>query len=283
MKISDYVSTAWSIHANEPAKVLEDVKNQFAHIENEEEILALANLIVHVSGEHLGQWLVGLELLKKLKNNPILKNRQDMARMVTILELGNNSATSIEKFSPSDQARILAITASALSSLGGTKLSESYLVRAEQLVKGLESSDPANKALAVTGNNLASTLEEKKERTENQTALMLRAAKIGKTYWEIAGTWREVERAEYRLSKSHLSAGLINEAFTHAENCLSIVAKNNNEPLELFFGLEALALAFKAQNKSAQVAETVEKMNTAFNLLSAKEQFWCKKTLEELR
>jgi tetratricopeptide (TPR) repeat protein len=279
MKISEYVNSAWSMHATEPAKVLEEVKHQFAHIENEDEILSLANLIVHVAGEHLGQWLVGLELLKKLKNNPMLKNRQDMARMVAVLELGNNSATSIEKFSPSEQARILAQTASALASLGGIKLSESYLERAEKLVSGLEASDPANKSLAITGNNVASSLEEKKDRTESQTALMLKAAKLGRVYWAIAGTWKETERAEYRLAKSHLSAGLNNEALEHSKKCLEIVAKNNNEALELFFGLEVLAFAHKALGNAAEANTAVEKMKATFNLLSSDEQSWCKSTL----
>jgi hypothetical protein len=283
MKISEYIDSAWSIHATEPKRVLEEIRHQLPHVQSEEEILSLGNLIVHVAGEHLGLWLAGLELLRKLKNNPLLKDRKAMSRMVAILELGNNSATKIDNFSPSDQARILATTASALCSLGGIRLSESYLVRAENIVSELLNDDPAIKSLAMTGNNMASALEGKTDRNENETKLMIKAAKLGRIFWEKAGTWKEVERAEYRLAQTYLKSNNIELAFDHAKKCLAIVEANNNEPLELFFGLEILALTYKAQNNLESFNETLKKMDSTFKNLSDEDQKWCLSTLKNLQ
>lgn len=281
MTMKDYLKSAWTLHATDPKRVLEEVKQNFSLIETEADITALAHLITHVSGEHLGDWLNGLDLLKKLKNNALIKNKADMNRFVAILELGNNSATSIENFSPSDQVRILATTASALASLGGLKLAESYLGRAENLVQSLAKEDPANRALAVTGNTIASSLEEKKNRNANETELMIRAATIARKFWEIAGTWKEVERAEYRLSQSYLQADKLDLALTHAKTCLKIVAENNNETLEAFFGYEALVKILKARKEDAAFKSAVAEMTKAFNQLSADDQSWCKESLDK--
>jgi hypothetical protein len=158
MKIPEYVQIAWSTHKVEPKKSLEDAKKQFPLIESQEDILVLAGFIVHVSGECLGDWLGGLELLKKLKNNPLLKDRTDMKRFVAILELGNNSATSIEEFSSSDKARILSTTAAAVAALGGRKLADNYFQKAEVLIEGIEANDPAIKIVAANKKRAATIL-----------------------------------------------------------------------------------------------------------------------------
>lgn len=283
MKMNDFLDQAWSEHANEPKKVLEDIKQNLALIETETDILSLAHLIVHVSGIHLGDWLSGLELLKKLKNNSLLKDKTDMNRYVAILELGNNSATPIDKFSLSDQARILASTASALASLGGLKVAENYMVRAEEIAALLPKEDMANKSLAIAGNSIASSLEEKTELKEKEVSLMLKAAKVGRKFWEIAGTWKEVERAEYRLAHSYLKAGLLDEALAHANTCLKIVEQNNNEVLEVFMGYEALALVLKEKKESSGFMKAVEQMATAFKNLTPNDQSWCQAKLDKVQ
>src|SRR4051812_38819018 len=132
MNFKEYINKAWAAHAKDSRSVADDFKKHLALVESPEDISALSHLIVHVCGEHLGDWLNGLDLLKKLKNNPHHKDKNSMNRYVAILELGNNPATSIDHFSPSDQVRILASVASALGNLGGLKRAESYLSRAQE-------------------------------------------------------------------------------------------------------------------------------------------------------
>lgn len=282
MTFNEYLKEAWSTHANDPRSVAADFKKNLPLVATSEDVAAFSQLIVHVCGEHLGDWLCGLELLKKLKNNPLHKDKTAMNRHVAIMELGNNPATNIDHLSVSDQIRVLAATASALASLGGIKRAENHLKKALELASDLPKEDPAHKSLAMTGNNLACTLEEKKNRSEQETELMILAANIGREYWEIAGSWKEVERAELRLARTYLEAQILDRAFEHAEKCLEIIAAHNNEPLEVFFGQEALALVEKARKNQIGYEEARTNMQEAFKLLSADEQSWCKASMDKL-
>lgn len=282
MNISEYLNSAWSLHAKSPEKVLSEVREQLSNVQNEEEIIKLAHLIVHVSGEHLGKWQEGLELLRKLKHNALLKNKADLLRYMAILELGNNPNTSIEKFSNSDQARIFASTASALISIGGVKAGEKFIKKAADLATDLENTDTAQTTIAINANNIASTLESKIPRTETETSLMIFAAKTARVFWEKAGTWKEVERAEYRLAHSYLKAEQYDLALEHADLCMKIVNENQNEPLELFFAFEAKATALKAINDQEGFKTTLSNMNKTFMELSADDKSWCEGVLKKL-
>ncbi|MFA6238317.1 MAG: hypothetical protein WC635_13370 [Bacteriovorax sp.] len=283
MSFREYLNEAWSTHATDPKKVAEEFKQHFNLMESDDDVMAMARIIVHVCGEHLGEWIKGIELLKKLKNNAPIKDTGEMNRYMAILNLGNNPNSSIDNFSLSDQARIYASTASALANLGGLKNAEKFLKLASQIAEmNLSKDDPANKAIAMTGNNVACSLEEKNERSDVEVGLMILAANLGRKYWEIAGTWKEVERAEYRLALTCLQAGLPEESLTHAQACLEINSQNNNEPLEVFFGFEALAMAQKALKNQTAFERARQQMQDAFDKLPSNDQDWYKAILEKL-
>ncbi|MBC7537796.1 MAG: hypothetical protein H7281_03185 [Bacteriovorax sp.] len=284
MNFKEYLADAWSTHATNPRKVADEFKQNFNLMESEEDVTAITRLIVHVCGEHLGEWMKGIELLRKLKNNATIKDPSEMNRYMAILNLGNNPNTSIDNFSPSDQARIYASTASALSNLGGLKNAEKFIkLSAEIISTQLTKEDPANKALAMASHSVACNLEEKKDRNESDAELMILASNTSRKFWEIAGTWKEIERAEYRLSQTYLQAGLLNESLLHAQTCLEINSQNNNEPLEIFFGYEAVALASRAMKNDAGYNDAVLKMKIAFSNLSADDQSWCKAELDKIQ
>lgn len=81
---------------------------------------------------------------------------------------------------------------------------------------------------------------------------MKSAARVARQYWEVAGTWIEVERAEYRLAMTMLAAGDPVAALEHAELCLKICTSNNAEPFEHFFAHEARAKCFLADRRHSQ-------------------------------
>lgn len=111
---------------------------------------------------------------------------------------------------------------------------------------------------------------------------MLLAAEAGRRFWEIAGSWREVERAEYRWAMSCLKAGQFAEAASHARSCLEICAANEAEPIERFFGYEALARAEKARGDEVQAKEAVTRAREAFSRLAEGARPWCVQTMEAL-
>lgn len=278
----EYLQNAWSTHATDPKKIADEFKLNFNLMDSEDDVMSMAGLIVHVCGEHLGNWEQGIELLKKLKNNAPIKDKEQMKRFVAILNLGNNPNISIEEFSPSDQIRICSGTSSALANLGGLKNAEKLFDKAIELAQGISQEDLANKALAIAGNGIATALEEKTERKPNEVELMIKAATIARKYWEIAGTWMEVERAEYRLSQSYLKAEEFTKSLEHAEKCLAIINENGDVPLELFFAYEALTLANKANNNDIGLKSSIYGMEMTFDKLDESDKSWCKEILEKL-
>lgn len=277
----EYLANAWSTHETDSKKIADEFKLNFNLMDSEDDVMSMAALIVHVCGEHLGNWEQGIDLLKKLKNNAPIKDKEQMKRYVAILNLGNNPNISIEEFSPSDQIRIYSGTSSALANLGGLKNAEKLFDKAAGLAVSLTKEDPANKALAIAGNNIAGTLEEKTERKPHEVEFMIRAATTARKYWEIAGTWMEVERAEYRLSQSYLKAGEFSKSLEHAEKCLAIINENGDVALELFFAYEALTLANKASNNEIGLKSSIYGMEMAFDKLGDSDKSWCKEILEK--
>ena len=111
---------------------------------------------------------------------------------------------------------------------------------------------------------------------------MIRAAQVARAQWQRAGTWLEVERAEYRLALCWLAAGDPALALQHARACDAIVRENGSLPLELFFAAEALCLPARALGDSACDAAAVATARRAFDALPLDDQAWCRATLDRL-
>lgn len=111
---------------------------------------------------------------------------------------------------------------------------------------------------------------------------MILAAQTGRKYWEIAGTWLQVERAEYRVASTYLKADDPSSAVVHAQRCLKISQDNNAPALELFFAYEAITQVEKARNHSVGVEIAVRHAKTYFAQLSDYDKEWCKESLGRL-
>jgi len=142
--------------------------------------------------------------------------------------------------------------------------------------------DPGVRSLAAFSNNIAGSLRELDPLSTEQRDVMIRAAQVARAQWERAGTWREVERAEYRLSVCWLAAGDAKRAMQHAKACDSIVQQNGSEPLELFFAAEALALPARALSDEQGHSKAIATAQAAFAALQPEDQAWCRATLEKL-
>lgn len=287
----EFLNQGWSDHATKTAEVADRLTTAFALVESAEQIPRLAQLATHVFGEHLGEWKRGIDVLLQLKTNRHLAGLSALEsaglaaidRSVAVLEISCGRRASVDDLSLSDQIRILATAASALSEQKDPERARLYFrdaIGKAQL--GLQKDDPACRALAVTGNNLACTLAEKISLTESETEFMVLSAQTARKYWEIAGTWLEVERAEYRLSQTYLKANDFANSLIHAQECLEISTANNAPPLEFFFGYEALALAEKARGNTIGFQKAVEQVRINFDKLILEDQSWCEPSLNKL-
>ncbi len=283
MTFEEYLNDAWSRHGSESPELLDNFKKQFSLIHSTDEINQMGHLIAHVSGEHMGQWGRGIQLLNELRDHPQAVDKSGLNRFIAALALGDDKNFSLEDFSNSDRVRIYSMTASALAAQNEIVRAGLYLDQAEKLCHSvLDKKDPAHRNLAIAGNNLASALEEKPSLSHEEINLMIHAAFLARKFWEIAGTWLEIERAEYRLAKTFLKADILDKAYSHAERCLEMISQHGNDPLEQFFGMEVMGQIEDARKNHLGREEAVKCMKEAFAKMAPEDQQWCKETLEKM-
>ena len=282
-----FIADGWRDHADDPRGVANRLGDALPLIRDETQIGDLAALAHHVYGEHLAAWREGLAFLDRIPALPAYAvdgaSGQALRRCNASLAL----AAGIEDLRPglsrSDRIRVGAMAASNLVEHDLARTATLFDEALEQARgSGLAPGDPANRALAATGNNLACVLEQKGSRTAEARELMIVAAEAARHYWALAGTWLETERAEYRLAMTWLQAGDPAEARRHAQACLALVEANNGAALEWFFGHEALALAEQAAGHAAARDEAVAAAHRWFDQLDAGDKSWCAETLAKL-
>lgn len=287
MDFRAYLNKSWSEHAKNPQAVADQFESQFKFLTSPEDIVPFAQLISHVFIEHLVNWAQGKQVLTQLRNLPLSEEpitQNALRRSVATMDYLLGEQQDISPYSASDQVRILAASASGFAAAQRILDARRTLQEAVSIAsKKLDENDPAYKPLAMAGNNLASQLEEKENRDSEETALMLFAAELARKFWELAATWIEVERAEYRLAQSHLSAGNIETAMQHAKLCLEICQRNSADAMELFFATECFAKIYLKQNKKAEFAEAIQQMESYLAQLSKDDHPWCVRALDKLK
>jgi hypothetical protein len=284
-----WLDQAWTVHADHPAAVAARIEAEGSALAaSDGDVHALARLSHHVHGDHLGG-----------EAGRLAAGRAQLARLAAHAQAGEGARAGIalldaslvltgggplaEGLGPASRIRVQALAASNLAerdSARAAALLEQAL--AEEEIAGLPDTDPAVRALAVTGNNLAAALEEKATRSAGERTLMILAARTGRACWERAGTWLETERAEYRLARTWLAAGDAVQARRHAQACLEIVREHGDVALEAFFGWEALGCVEAAAGNRVGLAEALAQARAAFERLEAGDQGWCRAELDKL-
>ncbi|MGE0526304.1 MAG: hypothetical protein AB7G93_22675 [Bdellovibrionales bacterium] len=287
MKFENYIDQVWTDHANHPQKVADGFGDAASLVETSEHLTQLTAIVTHVMGEHLGKWTEGQVLLESLQEHKafIAGTEADMAirRSIAVMKLGRNELQNLLTFGRSDQVRILAVTSSALGEREPDRGKELLLKALDLARQGLEKEDPANRALAVSGNNLACALEEKESRAPAENELLILAAKTGREFWEIAGGWLEVSRAEYRLGMSYLATGNMTKALQHAQTCVEMCRENKAGDLDMFFALEVLAKVEKARQNHLGFNAALDQATRHFEKLSPEDREWCEPYLKKIR
>ncbi len=257
MTLDEFVSQAFDDHAKDAEAVFARLPDGVALVTDAAQLPSIAHVVAHVSGEHLGRWPEGIALLESLERLPVFDaaspNGKSVLRQKAVLQRCAGDVEASERSiaasaaggdvpSASDRIRVLAIAASALAYQKRMDEARRDFEEAVALAAyGPTKEDPASRALAVTSHNIAVEFENKPELTDDERAMMLRCAEVSRRFWGIAGGPLEAERAEYRLSMSHLKAGDAAAGLRHAEECAKIVAENGLDAGETFFAHEAVA------------------------------------------
>jgi hypothetical protein len=300
MTLDDFYSKAFADHATDAAGVMARLPDGIALVSSPADLPKLAHLIAHVAGEHLGRWSDGIALLERLRAHAMsdasTPEGKAILRSLAVLHSCAGDLDAAERFTlqsriggdvpeASDRARIQALIASSLAGQKRTAEAAKALDEALRLAGyGPGPKDPAARALAVAGNNLASDLELRETLADDERALMLKAAQVARDFWGIAGGWMEAERAEYRLAMSCIKAGLADRAAGHARECLRIVRENGSDAGELFFAHEAGARACVAAADGAGAAASTREAEAALTSITDDGfRDYCAGELEKLR
>jgi hypothetical protein len=143
---------------------------------------------------------------------------------------------------------------------------------------------PEAKHYAASCNNTALELRLGPRGEPQRDALMLQAATLARRAWASAGTWMNVERADYQLALCHAVLGQGDEALQHARRCLATCEAEGADATERFFAHEALARAEHARGDApawaaqhARMAALLAEVPEADGLRA-----WCAQTLAAL-
>ena len=289
MVFSEFLSKGWSDHGKTPDQVAESLQAGLALANSPDDVIALVNLTAHLYTEHIPRFIEGERQLRDFAKNDFVKGTPAefaVARAIAAFRMCEGTLdpeTDRMGLTPGDLARALGLAASALSGRDSVK-SEKFLRLALAFVEPLEltSTDGISRGLAIAANNSSATLMELDTQTEQQKNFMLLAAEVARKYWELAGTWLEVERAECYWSARCLKAGNLVEARKHAELCLSMTKENGSVPLEMFFATEALAKVERAAGSNAFYA-TLQDAVDWFEKISADDKTWAQASLDKLK
>lgn len=287
MSLSDFITSAWADHADQPEAVAHRLAEVVPRADDATDVAPLANLVGHVLGEHLGRWDDALALLRRLGERPAASEpaaADAVTRALATLRHARGDADALDGLPTAERAAALAGAAAVLTGRGeieraGAALDEALAAAAS----GLPAGSPALRALAVAGNNIAATLEEQATRTPPETALMLRAAQVGLDHWTLAGTWLQHERAAYRLARSRLAAGLAVEAIDSAGQCLAICEANDAPPFERFFAQALLAQASREAGLDEGYGRWRDAALASHAALPDDEKRWCTDEIAALR
>jgi len=267
MTLDELVAQGWRDHGDHAEAAFARLHEGPALVMEPRHVATLSGLVAHVAGEHLARWREGVALLEQIEKRPafdasspegraLLRSKAMLHRCAGDREAEARAFAAVREGADvpeaSDRIRVLAVAASALAYQ--KRLAEAT-ADFEDCVRlaayGPTKADPATRAMAVTAHNVAVELENQRALDADERELMLRAAFISRDFWLMAGGWMEAERADYRLTMSHLKAGDAGGALRHAERCLSIVEENGADPGEAFFAREALS---KSRLASGDVA-----------------------------
>jgi tetratricopeptide (TPR) repeat protein len=276
MDAAAFVSENFAVHGDQPEAVFSRLPEGIALVADAKDLPGMSHLVCHVSGEHLGRWDEGLELLSRLERLPVFDaaaptGKAVRRQMAVLHRCAGRLAESERIFEQSlaggnlpvasDRIRLLALASTAYQHQG--RLDECIRDFEECLrlaSYGPGKDDPAARALAVTSHNIAGEYRERPTLTDRERVLMLRAAETSVTYWKIAGTWVEEDRAEYYLALSHLKAGDGRTALRHAQRCLAIVEGNKGDEYETFFAHECVTRSHHAAGDAASARKSRDAM-----------------------
>ena len=281
-----FLSRAWADHATRSDAVARRLRLRTPPPQQPEHLSALVRLVVNLLGEHLGRFDDARWRLDALRTHPLADEavQSDLRVAHATLDIAQARPGAMKRLNALEIVR--AESAAAAMTLGRGRLERALdlIASATQRLAARPDAAPQDyRPLAVACNNMAWELEELgAERSEAQTQAMLQIAAASREHWSRAGTWLHIERAEYCLAFTHLSAGLHDQAWLHAAQCLAVCLRHHAAPFEHLSAHEAMARVHHARGEEAELAHHAQAMWDVFDRLNEDDQTSCREVVDDV-
>ena len=272
-----WLDTAWTRHDSEPQALANELVAMAPALPDDGDgaeavRLARHTLLAHLADTALLQRFV--DALPAGAQTGVQKERTVWA--LAALHMG---------FAPSQPALSDAVAWGLLGDVAQALIQRGDLAAARVRLLGLENvaathSDPAaRRAYAATAHNVALALRTG-PRDAARDAVMIEMAELERRAWARAGTWMEVERADYHLAMCHAVIGQGVQALRHATACMQACEANAADAAERFFAHECNVHAARAAGDSAAAASHRARMVALLAEVDDPEmKTWCAQTL----
>lgn len=279
--IGDFIDAAWDAHTTDPHGVAARLADAKPLLEREPAQLgAFLMFAEHLLLGHLADPDALEPWLAMAAAHPDAAPALERARLAAHLLRGGELVAGAQP--PALQVRALGTATNGLAARGDIAHARRLLAGAAALARAPGAPPDTLKALAACYNNLASALLDG-PRAPQSDALMMEAAHASRDTWQDAGTWLNVERAEYLLALCAAALGDGAKARVHAETCLSICAENGADAFERFFGHEALARAQLARGDRAAAQSVLPAMQALLPAIDDASRAHAQSSLDQLQ
>lgn len=282
-----FLARAWADHAGRADAVARRLRTRTPPPQSPAQVSALVRFVVHLLGEHLGRFDDARWRLAALRTHAMADDsvQSELRVAGAILTLGQGEDTVAGRLNVAEFVR--AESGAATLCLGRAQFERAlhFIDRAAARLAAWPDRQPQDhRPLAVACNNMAWELHALGDkRNPTQTQAMLRIAAASREHWSRAGTWLHIERAEYCLALTHLSAGLFDDAWRHAGQCLAVCLHHRAPPLEHFYAHEAMAQVHHARREAAELAHHAQAMHDALERMSADDRAACAGAFDAVR
>jgi hypothetical protein len=284
---TQYLSRQWRDHATAAAAVAATLPAGFDLLPPPgspgDALADFARLAEHVLLGHLGDLPAFDRWAARFEAHPAADERaaNAKARARYACELAHERPATPGAL-PDDQRLPAAVDAALALAARGRLPGAAAILRAiddERRDAGPETT----KAIASATSTLTFHLQQG-PRATGAEGLMVDAAIVSRDAWEAAGTWKEIERAEYFIALACVEAGRGADALAHARRCEAICRAHGDDPYELFFAAEATARAGVACGDAAVAREALDAMTRLLAQVPATEsRGYCEARLAQCR
>jgi hypothetical protein len=269
-----FLARCWNDHAGRPEAVARRLRLRTPPPQQPQQLAALIRFVVHLLAEHLGRFDDARWRLEALRTHPLTADGvvQSSLRVgMATLDVCEDRADALAPLQGSEAAHAEAGAASVCLARGQLPRALALIDSAAARLAMLQAAGPEDhRPLAAVCNNMAWELHGRGDgRSADETDAMLHMAAASREHWSRAGTWLHIERAEYCLARTHLAAGLHDDAWRHAAQCLAVCLRHQAAPFERFYAHEAMALVHHARREAAELAHHAQAMLEAHAAMTA--------------